>query len=192
MAVYGFKDNKCKAELPTVFADLTDEFPGGSYGSVPNISTVGSNMDNNSIAFYHVNASGFPGSGEGTIIAYKTKGGVYKNYQFFDTVNNEMYFLAADGTSKTWTRLCSVGKTYTQTITVAANGSGVITFDSETHFTSKTAFTTDMRFYETGTAVEAKAMANVCLGDDYYGLYAQVYNLSDTAIDATVRVLMLS
>lgn len=192
MSVYGFKDNKCKAELPTVFADLTDEFSGGTYSDAPNISTVGNNMPENSIAYYHVNSSGFPGSGNGTIIAFKAKGGTYKNYMFFDTTNNEFYAMAADGTSKTWTRLCSVGTVYEETISVAANESEVITFDNETQFTSKTAYTTDMRFYKTGTAVAAKATANVYFGDSYYGLYAQVYNLSDTAIDVTIRVLMLS
>lgn len=121
MAVYGFKDNKCKSQIATIYGDVTDEFGTSATVTTPTgIANVGNNMESNSIAFYHVNNAGFPGSGEGTITAFKTKGGTYKNYMFFDNVNDDFYFLAADGTSKTWKKSLRIKNTYTGSFSLEA------------------------------------------------------------------------
>ena len=192
MAVYGYKDNKCKAELPTVFADVADEFPGGTYVDAPNISTVGNGMPENSIAYYHVNSSGFPGSGAGTITVFKSKGGTYKNYLFFDNVNNEFYAMAADGTSKSWVRLCSVGTVYTRTTTISANSSYETTFASSTAFSSKAAFTVEVSSEISGTTTNAPIICNVCFGESNVGIRACLNNLSENAVDVTLKVKMIA
>lgn len=190
MAVYGFKDNKCKAEIPTVFADLTDEFPGGSYSDVPSIATVGNSMPENSVAFYHVNSSGFPGSGNGTIIALKPKGGQYKNYLFFDTTQNRFFAIAADGTSKTWSPLLTIRRTYSSSSTVNAGSSRAIQMGGG-QFDANTTFTVEVNAVESGTTTAAALLVNGYFGDDYSGFYCNVKNLSDVAVDYTIKVRIL-
>lgn len=193
MAVYGFKDNKCKYRVPTAYMTLNDLIPGGSYGDLPSIATVGNNMENGSEAFFHVNNSGFPGSGEGTVLAFKTKEGTYKNYMFFDTENDDLYFLAADGTSKSWRRVMRrPNTTFSKTVTIAANSNTTITLVEGSLGSRPVLSGTEVQAWKYDTVIPLPVAYNTYIGDNDNGVYVVVHNLSSTdSVTVTVKVDLL-
>lgn len=186
MAVYGFKDNKCKSQIAKIYGDVTDEFGTSATITTPTgIANVGNNMENNSIAFYHVNNAGFPGSGEGTIIAFKTKGGTYKNYMFFDTVNNKFYSLAADGTSKEWVKMLSATEVITGNTTVAQGQTKPIQIGDATNEYIITMITSYDADQQTVTYVPISA----CIAYEAGYAYLVLSNLGDTTATVNYKVL---
>lgn len=182
MTIYGYDQYKNKTRLPTPYADVTDLFEGGSETDVTGISQVGNAMDNDGIAFFHVNNNGFPGSGKGTILAFKTSGGTYKNYMFFDTENDQLYFLAADGTSKTWKKLLTKQITYSQSIGVNANQQFSVNLasglDSNTMFTLDVYANNDVYGYQPVTCqVGIDDSGKLVARGRNFGSYATTVNI---------------
>ena len=100
--------------------------------------------------------------------------------------------MAADGTSKSWTRLCSVGTVYTRTTTISANSSYTTTFASSTTFSNKAAFTVELSSEINGSATNAPILCNVCFGESNVGIRACLKNLSENVVDVTLKVKMIA